>query len=77
MAEASLPEGLSQTILKALGAPKLQGVSQRQLELMDNLLQVRMQNNSSPVSSQEVTGIYEMITEEVLPVSLPTLEERS
>ena len=77
MAEASLPEDLSQTILKALGAPKLQGDSQRQLELMDNLLQVRMQSNSSPVSSQEVTGIYEMITEEVLPVSLPTLEERS
>ena len=71
MAEVSIPEDLSQKLLTAVGKDKLQAASKRQLQLMDQMLVRRLQNRPDPVTEMELLGMYEMITEEVLPVSLP------
>ena len=71
MAEVSIPEDISQKLLSAVGKDKLQAASKRQLQLMDQMLVRRLQNKPDPVTEMELLGMYEMITEEVLPVSLP------
>ena len=71
MAEVSIPEDLSQKLLTAVGKEKLQACSDRQLDLMDQMLVDRLQDRPDPVTEMELLGMYEMITEEVLPVSLP------
>ena len=71
MAEVSIPEDLSQKLLTAVGKDKLQAASKRQLQLMDQMLVDRLQDRPDPVTEMELLGMYEMITEEVLPVSLP------
>ena len=38
---------------------------------MDEMLEDRLQDRPDPVTEMELLGMYEMITEEVLPVSLP------
>jgi hypothetical protein len=38
---------------------------------MDQMLVDRLQDRPDPVTEMELLGMYEMITEEVLPVSLP------
>ena len=71
VAEVSIPEDISQKLLTAVGKDKLQAASKRQLQLMDQILVRRLQNKPDPVTEMELLGMYEMITEEVLPVSLP------
>ena len=71
VAEVSIPEDLSQKLLTAVGKEKLQPCSDRQLDLMDQMLVDRLQDRPDPVTEMELLGMYEMITEEVLPVSLP------
>jgi len=71
VAEVSIPEDLSQKLLTAVGKDKLQACSDRQLDLMDQMLVDRLQDKPDPVTEMELLGMYEMITEEVLPVSLP------
>ena len=71
VAEVSIPEDLSQKLLTAVGKEKLQACSDRQLDLMDQMLVDRLQDKPDPVTEMELLGMYEMITEEVLPVSLP------
>ena len=71
VAEVSIPEDLSQKLLTAVGKDKLQAASKRQLQLMDQMLVDRLQDRPDPVTEMELLGMYEMITEEVLPVSLP------
>ncbi|MDB3929404.1 hypothetical protein N9413_09450 [Paracoccaceae bacterium] len=71
MAEVSIPEDISQKLLTAVGKDKLQAASKRQLQLMDQMLVDRLQDRPDPVTEMELLGMYEMITEEVLPVSLP------
>ena len=71
MAEVNIPEDISQKLLTAVGKDKLQAASKRQLQLMDQMLVRRLQNKPDPVTEMELLGMYEMITEEVLPVSLP------
>ena len=71
MAEVSIPEDLSQKLVTAVGKDKLQACSDRQLDLMDQMLVDRLQDKPDPVTEMELLGMYEMITEEVLPVSLP------
>ena len=71
VAEVSIPEDLSQKLLTAVGKEKLQACSDRQLDLMDQMLVDRLQDKPAPVTEMELLGMYEMITEEVLPVSLP------
>ena len=71
VAEVSIPEDLSQKLLTAVGKQKLQAASKRQLQLMDQMLVDRLQGKPDPVTEMELLGMYEMITEEVLPVSLP------
>ena len=71
MAESNTQEDLSQKLLTAVGKDKLQAASKRQLQLMDQMLVRRLQNKPDPVTEMELLGMYEMITEEVLPVSLP------
>ena len=71
MAEVSILEDLSQNLLTAVGKEKLQACSDRQLDLMDQMLVDRLQDRPDPVTEMELLGMYEMITEEVLPVSLP------
>ena len=71
VAEVSIPEDISQKLLTAVGKDKLQACSDRQLDLMDQMLVRRLQNKPDPVTEMELLGMYEMITEEVLPVSLP------
>jgi hypothetical protein len=67
------PDTLSKTILKALGQDKLQGASKRQLELMDKLLEMRLEESEEPVTEAEIKGMYEIIMEEVLPISIQVL----
>jgi hypothetical protein len=71
VAEVSIPEDISQKLLTAVGKDKLQAASKRQLQLMYQMLVRRLQNKPDPVTEMELLGMYEMITEEVLPVSLP------
>ena len=71
VAEVSIPEDLLQKLLTAVGKEKLQACSDRQLDLMDQMLVDRLQDRPDPVTEMELLGMYEMITEEVLPVSLP------
>jgi len=71
VAEVSIPEDISQKLLTAVGKDKLQAASKRQLQLMDQMLVDRLQDRPDPVTEMELLGMYEMITEEVLPVSLP------
>ena len=71
VAEVNIPEDISQKLLTAVGKDKLQAASKRQLQLMDQMLVRRLQNKPDPVTEMELLGMYEMITEEVLPVSLP------
>ena len=71
VAEVSIPEDLSQKLVTAVGKDKLQACSDRQLDLMDQMLVDRLQDKPDPVTEMELLGMYEMITEEVLPVSLP------
>ena len=71
VAEVSIPEDLSQKLLTAVGKDKLRACSDRQLDLMDQMLVDRLQDKPDPVTEMELLGMYEMITEEVLPVSLP------
>ena len=46
-------------------------ISNRQAQLMDGLLECRLQASQDPMTEEELLGIYKMITEEVLPISLP------
>ena len=71
VAEVNKPEDISQKLLTAVGKDKLQAASKRQLQLMDQMLVDRLQDRPDPVTEMELLGMYEMITEEVLPVSLP------
>ena len=71
MAEVSIPEDLLQKLLMAVGKEKLQACSKRQLQLIDQMLVDRLHDKPDPVTEMELLGMYEMITEEVLPVSLP------
>ena len=71
VAEVSIPEDLSLKLLTAVGKDKLQAASKRQLQLMDQMLVDRLQDRPDPVTEMELLGMYEMITEEVLLVSLP------
>jgi hypothetical protein len=71
VAEVSIPEDISQKLLTAVGKDKLQAASKRQLQLMDQMLVDRLQDRPDPVTEMELLGMYEMITEDVLPVSLP------
>lgn len=69
MAENNSPDVLSQTIKTALGE-KLQAASKRQLQLMDGLLEMRLEESNEPVTEAEIKGMYQTVTEEVLPISL-------
>ena len=71
VAESSTQEDLSQTVIQVLGRDRLAALSNRQAQLMDQMLVRRLQKNPDPVTEMELLGMYEMITEEVLPVSLP------
>ena len=71
MAESSTQEDLSQTVIQVLGRDRLAALSNRQAQLMDEMLEDRLQDRPDPVTEMELLGMYEMITEEVLPVSLP------
>ena len=71
VAESNTQEDLSQTVIQVLGRDRLAALSNRQAQLMDQMLVRRLQNNPDPVTEMELLGMYEMITEEVLPVSLP------
>ena len=71
MAESSTQEDLSQTVIQVLGRDRLAALSNRQAQLMDEMLEDRLQDKPDPVTEMELLGMYEMITEEVLPVSLP------
>ena len=71
VAESSTQEDLSQTVIQVLGRDRLAALSNRQAQLMDKMLDRRLQNKPDPVTEMELLGMYEMITEEVLPVSLP------
>ena len=46
-------------------------ISNRQAQLMDGLLECRLAVSQDPVTEDELLGIYKMITEVVLPISLP------
>ena len=71
MAESNTQEDLSQTVIQVLGRDRLAALSNRQAQLMDQMLVDRLQDRPDPVTEMELLGMYEMITEEVLPVSLP------
>ena len=71
VAESNTQEDLSQTVIQVLGRDRLAALSNRQAQLMDKMLVRRLQNKPGPVTEMELLGMYEMITEEVLPVSLP------
>ena len=71
VAESSTQEDLSQTVIQVLGRDRLAALSNRQAQLMDEMLEDRLQDRPDPVTEMELLGMYEMITEEVLPVSLP------
>ena len=71
VAESSTQEDLSQTVIQVLGRDRLAALSNRQAQLMDEMLEDRLQDKPDPVTEMELLGMYEMITEEVLPVSLP------
>ena len=60
---------ISDSIIRALGTERLNSCSSRQLQLMDQMLDRRMRANKR-VTDAELQGIYEMITEHVLPFSL-------
>ena len=67
VAESNTQEDLSQTVIQVLGRDRLAALSNRQAQLMDR----RVQKKPDPVMEMELLGMYEMITEEVLLVSLP------
>ena len=71
VAESNTQEDLSQTVIQVLGRDRLAALSNRQAQLMDEMLEDRLQDKPDPVTEMELLGMYEMITEEVLPVSLP------
>ena len=71
VAESSTQEDLSQTVIQVLGRDRLAALSNRQAQLMDEMLEDRLQDKPDPVTEMELLGMYEMITEEVLPISLP------
>ena len=71
VAESNTQEDLSQTVIQVLGRDRLAALSNRQAQLMDQMLVDRLQDRPDPVTEMELLGMYEMITEEVLPVSLP------
>ena len=71
VAKSNTQEDLSQTVIQVLGRDRLAALSNRQAQLMDEMLMRRLQNKPDPVTEMELLGMYEMITEEVLPVSLP------
>jgi hypothetical protein len=71
VAESNTQEDLSQTVIQVLGRDRLAALSNRQAQLMDEMLEDRLQDKPAPVTEMELLGMYEMITEEVLPVSLP------
>jgi hypothetical protein len=71
VAESNTKEDLSQTVIQVLGRDRLAALSTRQAQLMDEMLEDRLQDRPDPVTEMELLGMYEMITEEVLPVSLP------
>ena len=71
VAESNTQEDLSQTVIQVLGRDRLAALSNRQAQLMDEMLEDRLQDRPDPVTEMELLGMYEMITEEVLPVSLP------
>ena len=71
VAESNTQEDLSQTVIQVLGRDRLAALSNRQAQLMDEMLEDRLQDRSDPVTEMQLLGMYEMITEEVLPVSLP------
>ena len=71
VAESNTQEDLSQTVIQVLGRDRLAALSNRQAQLMDEMLEDRLQYKPAPVTEMELLGMYEMITEEVLPVSLP------
>ena len=71
MAESNTQEDLSQTVIQVLGRDRLAALSNRQAQLMDEMLEDRLQDRSDPVTEMQLLGMYEMITEEVLPFSFP------
>ena len=71
VAESNTQEDLSQTVIQVLGRDRLAALSNRQAQLMDEMLEDRLQDKPDPVTEMELLGMYEMITEEVLPISLP------
>ena len=71
VAESNTQEDLSQTVIQVLGRDRLAALSNRQAQLMDEMLEDRLQDRPDPVTEMELLGMYEMITEEVLLVSLP------
>jgi hypothetical protein len=70
VAKSNTQEDLSQTVIQVLGRDRLAALSNRQAQLMDEMLEDRLQYKPAPVTEMELLGMYEMITEEVLTVSL-------
>ena len=70
VAESNTQEDLSQTVIQVLGRDRLAALSNRQAQLIDQMLVDRLQDRPDPVTEMEVLGMYEMITEEVRPVSV-------
>ena len=60
---------ISISIKRALSIESLNSCSNRQLQLMDQMLERRMRSKKK-ITDAELQGIYEMITEYVLPASL-------
>ncbi|MDB2423221.1 hypothetical protein N9X05_14785 [Paracoccaceae bacterium] len=57
VAEVSIPEDLPQKLLTAVGKEKLQACSDRQLDLMDQMLVDRLQDRPDPVTEMELLGM--------------------
>ncbi len=71
VAESNTQEDLSQTVIQVLGRDRVAALSNRQAQLMDEMLEDRLKDRPDPVTEMELLRMYEMITEQVLPVSLP------
>ena len=69
MAKTSSREDLSQTVMRTLTQEQLQTLSPRQANLIQSPLDRRIKK-PEPVTEAEILGMYELVTEEVLPASL-------
>jgi hypothetical protein len=54
VAESNTQEDLSQTVIQVLGRDRLTALSNRQAQLMDQMLVRRLQNKPDPVTEMEL-----------------------